>query len=187
MHISKDKRQFELQIFNGKEYRMIATGTRRDLETPFKVIRGLPRRLVLTEKAWPARPRYRVPVGIRSSGRTSDQICREYIDWAFRKGLSSIATYEGDRWTNILAGGVKGMAPRPVKVSDFLGPAPEAELEPGPESCGHGSRAVVTCGNCGRSWCDDCDPAPAAHCHWCTGRGHSIAPRYPTSNAVPRS
>lgn len=35
---------------------------------------------------------------------------------------------------------------------------------------------VVTCGECGRSWCERCDPAPSALCHWCNGRGHSIAP-----------
>lgn len=29
------------------------------------------------------------------------------------------------------------------------------------------------CGNCNRSWCENCDPAPGAHCHWCTGRGYS--------------
>jgi len=34
----------------------------------------------------------------------------------------------------------------------------------------------VTCGNCEHSWCEKCDPAPAALCHWCHGRGHSIAP-----------
>ena len=34
---------------------------------------------------------------------------------------------------------------------------------------------VVTCGNCGDSWCEHCDPAPAALCHTCNGRGHSTA------------
>lgn len=32
---------------------------------------------------------------------------------------------------------------------------------------------VVTCGNCNRSWCERCDPAPSAPCHWCHGRGKS--------------
>jgi len=36
--------------------------------------------------------------------------------------------------------------------------------------------AVVTCGNCGAKWCEDCDPAPSALCHTCHGRGYSIAP-----------
>jgi len=35
--------------------------------------------------------------------------------------------------------------------------------------------ARVTCGNCERSWCERCDPAPSALCHWCHGRGHSLA------------
>ncbi len=34
----------------------------------------------------------------------------------------------------------------------------------------------VTCGNCGNSWCERCDPAPSAQCHTCTGRGYSTAP-----------
>lgn len=33
----------------------------------------------------------------------------------------------------------------------------------------------VTCGNCGKSWCELADPAPAALCHWCHGRGYSDA------------
>jgi hypothetical protein len=36
--------------------------------------------------------------------------------------------------------------------------------------------AKVTCGNCGNSWCETCDPAPSALCHTCHGRGYSIAP-----------
>lgn len=35
---------------------------------------------------------------------------------------------------------------------------------------------VVTCGICGRSWCERCDPAPSALCHYCHGRGYSEAP-----------
>ena len=34
----------------------------------------------------------------------------------------------------------------------------------------------VTCGNCGESWCERCDPAPSAQCHWCNGRGYSHMP-----------
>lgn len=33
----------------------------------------------------------------------------------------------------------------------------------------------VTCGHCGRSWCERCDPCPSALCHWCHGRGDSSA------------
>lgn len=33
----------------------------------------------------------------------------------------------------------------------------------------------VTCGNCERSWCERCDPAPSALCPWCNGRGYSTA------------
>jgi hypothetical protein len=34
----------------------------------------------------------------------------------------------------------------------------------------------VTCGDCGREWCERCDPCPSALCHWCHGRGYSLAP-----------
>lgn len=34
---------------------------------------------------------------------------------------------------------------------------------------------VVTCGNCKRSWCERCDPAPSAMCHWCNGNGGTEA------------
>ena len=41
---------------------------------------------------------------------------------------------------------------------------------------GHdGDKHKVTCGNCERSWCEYCDPAPSALCHFCHGRGHSDA------------
>jgi hypothetical protein len=43
-------------------------------------------------------------------------------------------------------------------------------------ACTHGKTAKATCGNCGNSWCDDCDPTPSALCHWCNGRGYSTAP-----------
>ena len=38
------------------------------------------------------------------------------------------------------------------------------------------NRDKVTCGNCGESWCEKCDPAPAALCHTCHGRGYSTHP-----------
>lgn len=38
--------------------------------------------------------------------------------------------------------------------------------------CFHGR---TTCGNCGHAWCELCDPAPSALCHWCHGRGYSTA------------
>jgi len=41
---------------------------------------------------------------------------------------------------------------------------------------GRNHPAEVTCGQCGRSWCERCDPAPSAMCHWCNGYGHSEAP-----------
>jgi hypothetical protein len=34
----------------------------------------------------------------------------------------------------------------------------------------------ATCGACGLSWCNRCDPAPSAMCHYCHGLGYSTAP-----------
>lgn len=36
--------------------------------------------------------------------------------------------------------------------------------------------AAASCGGCGRSWCDRCDPTPGPLCHYCNGRGYSLAP-----------
>ena len=41
---------------------------------------------------------------------------------------------------------------------------------------------MVTCGMCDRSWCERCDPAPSALCHWCHGRGYSTAPIDPPTH-----
>lgn len=42
-------------------------------------------------------------------------------------------------------------------------------------NCEHDKNEIVTCGNCDRKWCGACDPAPAALCHFCHGRGSSPA------------
>lgn len=35
---------------------------------------------------------------------------------------------------------------------------------------------TATCGSCGRSWCERCDPTPSPLCHYCNGMGYSNAP-----------
>lgn len=47
-----------------------------------------------------------------------------------------------------------------------------------PNQCAHHGRSAITqCGaDSAHRWCADCDPAPAALCHWCHGRGYSTAP-----------
>lgn len=35
----------------------------------------------------------------------------------------------------------------------------------------------VLCGSCERSWCEACQPAPAAMCVWCNGAGVNEAAR----------
>jgi hypothetical protein len=37
-------------------------------------------------------------------------------------------------------------------------------------------RSVATCGTCGAQWDFERDPSPSSQCHWCNGRGYSIAP-----------
>lgn len=44
-----------------------------------------------------------------------------------------------------------------------------------PASCQHGSNAPSLCLTCGAEWCAECDPSPAALCHYCAGRGYSTA------------
>jgi len=34
----------------------------------------------------------------------------------------------------------------------------------------------VTCGKCHQEWCEKCDPAPSAMCHWCNGNGGPETP-----------
>ena len=43
------------------------------------------------------------------------------------------------------------------------------------ESCECEAPDRATCGGCGNEWCERCDPAPSALCHWCHGRGYSHA------------
>ena len=39
--------------------------------------------------------------------------------------------------------------------------------------CRHRESHSVECGTCEARWCAACDPAPAALCHYCHGRGYS--------------
>ena len=45
-----------------------------------------------------------------------------------------------------------------------------------PVDCSHASDyAEKICLTCFAHWCDECDPTPAALCHYCHGRGYSTA------------
>lgn len=44
---------------------------------------------------------------------------------------------------------------------------------------------VKTCSTCKRSWCERCDPSPAAMCHFCNGRGSSPAEIRPEGLPIP--
>lgn len=46
-------------------------------------------------------------------------------------------------------------------------------LESTPATCRHTDEAL--CLGCGAAWCHECDPGPAALCHYCHGRGYSTA------------
>ena len=42
--------------------------------------------------------------------------------------------------------------------------------------CNHASSySEAVCLTCCAHWCDECDPAPSALCHYCHGRGYSTA------------
>lgn len=58
--------------------------------------------------------------------------------------------------------------------AEALASALVAGAEANAEECERWQR--VTCGLCGLSWCDRHDPAPAALCHACHGRGYTLAP-----------
>lgn len=119
---------FQLEIFDGKHYTPhMRASDRRASESLAELGRtiGKPWRVVRPEKAWPSKPRYRTPTGPRTSGRSADSICREYLDWAQRAGLETVTVYRGSLWEHMQC----AWKVRVVDVADFLGDPPAAEME----------------------------------------------------------
>lgn len=127
MSVSTDQIEFALQVFDGKEYRTTATGSRRELLSAFVSMRHAIRRLVVRENAWPAKPKYYKPRGMMGSGRTRREMIDQYFAWAEKAGIKRVHVYADDGYL-ASAGGIECI---PVPVADFLGPAPAAE----PDEC----------------------------------------------------
>ncbi len=134
MYTRTDNREFQLEIFNGKTYEphMRASEKRAaDNLAEFGRTIGKPWRVVLPEKAWPAKPSYRRgtvnhPCSV-TDGSTArlEATCCAYLDWARQHGLKTVSVYRGSYGARNAA----AFERRVVDVADFLGDAPAAELE----------------------------------------------------------
>lgn len=122
---------FQLQIFDGREYRTtLEAENRRSLETVFEGMPRVTRRIVLAEKNRPAKPVYRKPSRSSLPVYSVAEKVDAYLSWAKRIGLTSVAVYadgigQGQRGLRIAR--ERGFKVREVRVADFLGDAPAAE------------------------------------------------------------
>lgn len=128
--VSKDKREFQLETFNGKTYEPNGRGLSEDMAELGRTI-GKPWRLVLPEKAWPAKPSYRRgtvnhPCSV-ADGRKArmEATVMRYLAWAEKHGLKTVSVYPGSFGER----NAVRFERRVVDVADFLGDAPVAELE----------------------------------------------------------
>ena len=132
----KQLKTFQLEIFDGKAYapHMRASDPRANesLADLGRTI-GKPWRVVLPEKAWPAKPSYRrgtVNFPLSVTGGSNERIratVGRYLDWAQKHGLKTVTAYcgsYGERQAAWLRFGL-----RLVDVADFLGAAPQPETE----------------------------------------------------------
>lgn len=129
-YTSKDAREFQLELFNGKTYEPAGRGTAESMAEQGRTI-GKPWRIVLPEKNWPAKPTYRRgtvsrPLSVTDgSNQRIQATVTNYLAWAQAKGLTTVSVYpDGFGYRNAV-----GFARRVVDVADFLGPAPAAEPE----------------------------------------------------------
>ncbi len=147
MYTSTDNPAFQLEIFNGKTYEphMRASEKRAaDNLAEFGRTIGKPWRVVLPEKAWPAKPSYRKPAKWNHRGDAylgykpfypgglsyEKWAIATYLDWARAKGLETVTAYRGhESERRARMNCWQGDSVRLVDVADFLGDAPVAELE----------------------------------------------------------
>lgn len=134
MYTSTDNREFQLEIFNGKTYEphMRASEKRAaDNLAEFGRTIGKPWRVVLPEKAWPAKPSYRRgtvnhPCSVTDGSKArTEATCCAYLAWAEKHGLKTVSVYPGSFGER----NAVRFDRRVVNVADFLGDAPVAELE----------------------------------------------------------
>ncbi len=128
--ISNDTREFQLEILKGKVYEPDVRGLSEDVAARGRAIGGA-WRIVLPEKAWPAKPVFRArsrfgPCSVTdgSNERMHATVMR-YLAWAEKQGLKTVSVYPGSFGERNAA----AFARRVVDVADFLGDAPVAELE----------------------------------------------------------
>lgn len=134
MYVS-DETQYRLELFDGKAYRVAATGTLRELEpaTEQAIAAGhKSRRITLAAKDRPAVPKYRKPSGSHTGSMTAKETVDAYLLWATRKGLDGITVFRnsGMALERVKFYAIKYGAQfnvRLVDVADFLGEAPQAE------------------------------------------------------------
>lgn len=129
-----ESKTFQLEIFNGTTYTpdMRASEPRAvDRLAEIGRTTAKPWRVVLPEKAWPAKPRYRrgtvnFPCSV-TDGSTArmEATAMRYLAWAQKHGLKTVSVYPdsfGER-------NAVGFERRVVAVADFLGDAPQPEME----------------------------------------------------------
>lgn len=124
MYVSVNETQYRLELFDGKAYRVTATGTLRQLEAASEAA-PRPWRITLAAKDRPAVPKYRKPSGSRTSGRTAQETVEAYLQWAKSKGLKTVTVYRAVFPASLAL--LKHFDVRYVDVADFLGDAPQAE------------------------------------------------------------
>ena len=128
MYTSVNETQYKLELFDGKAYRVAATGTLRELEPATDAARAAgnkSRRITLAAKDRPAVPKYRTPTGSRTSGLTTKEKVEAYLQWAKSKGLKTVTVYRAVFPASLAL--LKHFDVRYVDVADFLGDAPQAE------------------------------------------------------------
>ena len=141
--MTTDTREFQLEILKGKVYEPDVRGLSEDVAARGRAIGGA-WRIVLPEKAWPAKPVYRKPAKWNHRGDSfrgyppyltgypsyEKWAIRTYLDWARAKGLETVTCYRGHASEQYARQACwQGDSVRLVDVADFLGDAPAAELE----------------------------------------------------------
>ena len=129
MYVSKDEREFRLELFDGKAYSVAAVGTLRELEQATDAARAAghkSRRITLAAKDRPAVPKYRKPPRASiNADRSMHGTMQAYLAWANRAGLTAVTFYDDSLGHGYAR--TCGKAVKFVNPCDFLGDAPQAE------------------------------------------------------------
>ena len=129
MYTSKDEREFRLELFDGKAYRVAAVGKLDDVRP---VSSGGNWRITLAAKDRPAVPKYTKPRGSHAGSMTAKETVEAYLQWAKSKGIKTVTVYRAVFPASLAL--LKHFDVRYVDVCDFLGDAPQAEPDDMPEA-----------------------------------------------------